>query len=102
MKKVAIKMLASTLFVFVFCSASLGQTDHDIAKRLRDSDKIKPLEVILRQYSEQYPGQVIEVELETEHEQYIYQIELLDRQGIIWKLRVDATTGELLMKQKDH
>lgn len=102
MKKVAMKMLASTLFVLVYCSESLAQTDHDVAKQLRDADKIKPLEMILRQYSEHYPGQILEVELETAHEQYIYQIELLDQQGIIWKLTVDATTGELLMQQKGH
>ena len=95
-------MLASTLLVLVFCSASLAQTDHDVAKQLRDSDKIKPLEMILQQYSKKYPGQVLEVELKIEHKQYIYAIELLDRQGVIWKLRVDATTGELLMQQKDH
>ncbi len=101
MKRHPINIVTSILFLIFFTSASMAQSDHDIAKQLRDAKKIKPLEMILNQYSEQYPGQVLEVELETEHGQFVYEIELLDQHGLVWKLKIDAIKGTLLTKQKD-
>ena len=101
MKKNPINIITSILFLIFFTSASMAQSDHDMAKQLRDAKQIKPLEMILQQYSKQYPSRILEVELETEHEQFIYEIELLDRQGIVWKLKIDAIKGTLLTKQKD-
>lgn len=101
MKKDPVQIIASILFLIFFTSVSLAQSDHDVAKQLRDAKKIRSLEMILHQHSKQYPGQVLEVELETEHQQFVYEVELLDRQGIVWKLKIDAITGTLLTRQKD-
>lgn len=42
------------------------------------------------------PGEVLEVELESEHGQLIYEIEILARTGRVRKVIVDARTGALL------
>lgn len=88
--------------VLTICSQySLAESDQDIAKQLRDNEKIMSLEKILRQYKALYPGRLLDVELGTEHEQFIYELEILDRQGRIRKISVDAMTGALLTKQND-
>lgn len=100
MKKSTIKVFPAILFIIIFTSTAMAKDDHEVAKLLRDAKKIKPLETILQQYSKSFADRILEVELETEHDQYLYEIELLDQQGIIWKLKVDAMTGTLLTKQK--
>ncbi len=70
-----------------------------MAKQLRDAEKIIPLEKILRRYAKQYSDHVLEVELETVHDHYVYEIELLDRKGNVRKLKIDAGTGALLRKR---
>jgi uncharacterized membrane protein YkoI len=36
------------------------------------------------------------VELEKEHGRYIYEIEVLDNDGKVWEMEVDAENGEIL------
>jgi uncharacterized membrane protein YkoI len=70
--------------------------DHDEARELYQAGEIQPLETIVEQAQAQRPGRVLEVELETEHDRYIYELEILDPQGVVWELEFDARTGELL------
>ena len=44
----------------------------------------------------QFPGQVIEAELEREHEQVVYEIEIASTTGVVTEIKVDAQSGELL------
>ena len=39
-------------------------------------------------------GRLIEAELEVERGRYLYELELLDEQGRLWKLYFDAKTGQ--------
>ncbi len=81
---------------------SLTQADtHDEARSLRDQGEILALETILERARKDYPGKVIEVELESEHGSYLYEIEILDKQGRVWELEYDARTGELVKQEQD-
>jgi len=42
------------------------------------------------------PGQVIETDLEKENERYVYELEILDKDGQVWELELDAQTGEFV------
>ena len=44
----------------------------------------------------QFPGQVLEAELEREHEQVVYEIEIASTTGVVTEIKVDAQSGELL------
>ncbi|NOX44040.1 MAG: PepSY domain-containing protein [Gammaproteobacteria bacterium] len=76
--------------------------DHDRAKLLVESGDIIPLENILEDARKFHTGKVIEVELETEQDKLIYEIEILDTQGTVWELKFDAYTGKLLKKEKEN
>ncbi len=66
------------------------------AKALREQGKILPLQVILEKVSREHPGQIIETELEEESGRYIYELEIVDDEGKVMEIKVDATTGEPL------
>ena len=50
-----------------------------------------------------FPGQVLETELENEHGQAVYEIEIAGTNGVVTEIKVDAQTGELLSSDiEDH
>lgn len=71
------------------------------ARRLREAGKILPLETILRKLEQIQPGRIIEVELEKEDEHFVYEIELLGKDGIIREAEIDASSGEILRIKED-
>ncbi|HET8700541.1 MAG TPA: PepSY domain-containing protein [Nitrococcus sp.] len=78
---------------------SLDQND---ARRLREAGKIRPLPVILHAARATRPGRVLEVELECEHKRVIYEVEVIDRHGRLWKLRIDAATAKVLSTKREE
>ncbi len=68
------------------------EIDYQEARRLMEKGVILPLKTIL----EKVHGRVVEVELEYERNLYLYEIEVLNDNGIITELEFDATTGKLL------
>jgi uncharacterized membrane protein YkoI len=76
--------------------AAAGES-HLEARRLVDEGVIRPLDEIMAEIHQQHPGRILEAELERKREVgYTYEIELLDEEGVVWELKVDATNGELL------
>jgi hypothetical protein len=50
-----------------------------------------------------FPGQVLETELENEHGQTVYEIEIASTNGVVTEIKIDAHTGELLSSDiEDH
>lgn len=73
----------------------------DEIKNLKDSGDILSLESILQQVQKDFPGRVIEVELEEEDNAYVYEIELVDKDNVAWELEIDAKTGKVLKHEQD-
>ena len=93
-----------TISLLVVLSVNLyADDDHDEAKRLFESGKILALEVILKKAREVQPGKVLEVEFEFENKNgnSVYEIELLNTNGIVFELKFDAKTGELLSTKEE-
>ena len=88
-----------SLMVVVFSNSFAD--DHDEAYELLRSGEILPLEKILEISREQVQGRVLEVELEQEDELLIYELEVLDKQGIVWEIKVDAVTGVIIEREQD-
>ncbi|MCG7982398.1 MAG: PepSY domain-containing protein [Candidatus Thiodiazotropha lotti] len=88
------------LLLVVLFTASLLYADGDVgyqeARRLTQSGKIVPLTELLRKIQAERPGRVIEVELERHGQTFLYEIEILDEQGLVWEYKLDAVNGELL------
>lgn len=89
------------LLALAMTSASATEDDHDHAKRLVETGDILPLENLIEQARRLHPGRVLEVELENKRGRRIYEIELVDADGIVWEMKFDAQTGELLKTERD-
>lgn len=75
--------------------------DIDEVMRLKESGAIMSLEDLLEKVRREYPGRIIEIELEKENGKYVYEIDLVDENGIVWELELDASTGDLLKLKRD-
>lgn len=69
---------------------------HDRARAARERGEVLPLERILAIVERDFPGRVIEVELERENGRLIYEIELLLADGRVLEAEFDAQSGELV------
>lgn len=75
---------------------------HDEVLRLRQQGMIQPLDTLLAPLLERYPGaRLLEAELEEEHGRFIYELELLTRQGVVRDIEMDAGTGAVLKDKED-
>lgn len=96
--------------------------DRDMAERLQALGEVLPLQDVLQRAARDYPGQVLKVEFEQEDERcecdggapgggkaesrksekdesegrWIYELKILQDQGRLTKLKIDARTGETL------
>ncbi|MDT9646694.1 peptidase [Pseudomonas sp. JV245A] len=87
----------------LFCSLAMARDlDQDEALRLRQQGVILPLEQLLKQAMDRYPGaKLLEAELEEKHDVYIYEVELLTVDGVVRELDLEAATGRLLKDEED-
>ncbi len=95
-----------TLFAAVLTLMSTAVLARDLgpdeALKLRDSGSIKSFDVLNDLALAQHPKGVIrETELENEWGRYVYQLELIDAQGLEWDIELDAATGEILKNHQD-
>lgn len=91
--------LCCTIALFILSSSILTAKDHNQALDLVKSGDIIPLATILKKLQTIEQGQVIEVELEKKKKRLIYEIELVNNDGIVKEYIFDAKTGELLAKK---
>ncbi len=80
----------------------MADDDYIEARRLLDSGEILPLEVILKNIRQIFPGKVLEVELEKEDQQIVYEIEILGDDGVIKEIYINAKTGKLLFTKEEN
>ncbi len=95
--RVALVMVASMIGI----SGSLADSNHNEARRLKEAGEILPLEEIITKARKLRTGHILEIELEHEHERYIYELEILDDDGTVWELEYDAKSGELIKNRQD-
>lgn len=86
------------LMPYVKASASEG---YEEARVLSRAGEIKPLNDILLNVKKEIPGTVLEVELERKHNKLVYEIEILQSQGSVKEVYVDARTGEIISIKGD-
>lgn len=77
-------------------SAVHADQDHEVARRAVERGELLPLSKILQIAEAKYPGRVLEVDLERERGRFLYEIEVLLKDGRVIELTYDGQTGELL------
>jgi len=93
-------LLAVVLAAASGCALADEVKDHDRARQALESGEILPLRQILEKIEAAYPGQVLEVELERKHGRWLYELKLLQKDGLRIKLLVNAADGEVLSDKR--
>ncbi|SUZ34010.1 hypothetical protein ROE7235_03791 [Roseibaca ekhonensis] len=77
------------------------RADHDRARRALEAGEILPLSEILQAAEAARPGRVIELELERDDGRWIYELELVARDGQLYEMEIDAATGTVLEIERE-
>mgnify|MGYP003421594002 CR=1 FL=1 len=84
-------------------AAYADREDHERARKALEAGEVLPLKTILERVERDFPGQVMDVELERERvggrERWIYEIKVLRIGGALVKLKFDARDGSVLVNQ---
>lgn len=95
-KVAALGVALGVAFAVVAGPVYASRSDHERARRALEAGEIMPLRSLLDAVETDYPGQVVEVELEHEDGELVYEIKVLQASGQRLKLILDARTGEVL------
>ena len=71
-------------------------SDHDRARQAVEAGEVLPLRAILERVEREYPGQVMEVELDREKGEWVYEVKVLRKGGALMKLKIHARDGSIL------
>ena len=94
-------VMAATL-TLISLGAQARDLGLDEAVKLRDAGRIQSFEKLNQTALAQHPGGVVQdTELENEWGRYVYQLEVVDAQGVEWDIELDAATGEILKNHQD-
>lgn len=76
--------------------------DHERARRLHQNGVIVPLERIVAKVRAGYPdSKVLEADLKDKEHRLTYEIEIVDKAGVVHELYFDARSGELLRTKQE-
>lgn len=82
-------------------TTAFASSDHDQARAALVAGEIQPLPRILERVATQHPGDVLEVELDREQGRWIYEFKILQSDGRILKLDVDAKDATVIKQRQD-
>jgi len=101
MSKVA-RLALVWMVVASLATAYADDDDHERARRLHDSGVIVPLEKVVAKVRATYPdSKVLEAELKDKEHGLTYEIEIVDKAGVVRELYFDARSGELLGSKQE-
>jgi uncharacterized membrane protein YkoI len=80
----------------VTAAAVAKPSDHELARQALERGDVLPLGTVLAKVEHDYQGQVLKIEFEHDDGRFIYEIRLLQPDGRIVKLKVDAVDGHVL------
>lgn len=76
------------------------ERDHELARQALEQGQILPLRSVLEKVERDYQGQVLKIEFERDDGRFVYKIRLLQSDGRMAKLKVDAMDGRVLGIQR--
>ncbi|HYN58688.1 MAG TPA: PepSY domain-containing protein [Rubrivivax sp.] len=76
------------------------ERDHERARSAVQAGEVLPLPALLETLRRTHPGQVLELDLERDDGRWIYEVKLLQANGQLLKLELDAGTGQVLQVKR--
>jgi len=95
-----LSLFAVSLPLFLSGPSALADSDQDQARAAVLAGKVLPLKTLLERLERKHPGRLLEVEIEQEDGRWIYEIKLLQPDGRLVKLELDAATAEVLRRKE--
>lgn len=95
MKAITAISRAMTVSILLAAGLAVAGEQEQESKELADIGQISVEEAITA-VTEDFPGKVIEVELEDESNQLIYEVEIVGNSGKTWEFEVDAMSGQVI------
>jgi uncharacterized membrane protein YkoI len=89
-------VLVAPVLLLALASAMAAEAvrfDHDEARAAVERHDIRPLDEILAHLRDKIPGEIVRVTLERECGAWLYELRVVDAQGRVREVAVDATTG---------
>lgn len=71
------------------------RADHDAVRAAVERGEIKPLAQLLDQIKGKLPGDITGVEVERKHGLWLYEFRVIDKEGRLFDVYVDASSGEI-------
>lgn len=103
----ALRRLGTALLVLVLAGLAAHATagdhdDHERARAALNAGQVLPLGRLLAIVAADFPGDVLEVELEREDGSWIYEMVVLRPDGAVLEVVLDAATGAVLKVEGDR
>jgi uncharacterized membrane protein YkoI len=90
-----------TGITLLIASAVYADVDQQEAITLLQQGNILSLEQIIEHAKHHQAGKVIDTELDEDDGIYIYELEVLDADGQVWEVEMNAQSGELLEIERE-
>ena len=97
-------LLQTGLFLITFIASNTwADEDYERARELVKRGEIIPLEQLLQKIINRNSGRLrlLEAELERKSGRLVYELELIDDQGMVREMLFDAKTGDALGEEDD-
>jgi uncharacterized membrane protein YkoI len=75
--------------------------EHAAVRSLAGPGDILSLEQVLQNARQLHAGRALETELEEGRDGMVYEVEILDANGVVWEMKFDARSGELLGEERE-
>ena len=98
--RAATTVLFVVITTFVTTPLTHAGGDHDRARSALMSGEIMALKALLERLETDHPGQVLEVELDQERDRWVYKVKVLQSDGRLLRLDVDAASGAVLKERR--
>lgn len=89
-------VLALGLVLTALCAPPASAQDHDTARDAVSSGQAQPLDAILPKVRARYPGRLLDAKLTRSGGKYRYVIKILNKNGKVRRVTVDARSGRIL------
>ena len=94
--KTTIASLLALVLLAATPTRAAADDDHERARRAVQAGQVLPLRTILDHVARDFPGDVIETELEDHHGTLAYEIKVISPEGRVMKVYYDARDGSVL------
>lgn len=93
-------VVATVLFAGGGITPAAASHDHDKALQAVKTGEIRPLSEILNIVQDKLPGKVVRTKLEKKGKQWVYEFRVVDSEGQLFEVYVDAHSGEIRRMRK--